>query len=138
MSDREPSPGAIGWIYFAGVIMIVGGGFSVLQALGWLINKDDFPGKDEVFSANVTTWAWVQLILGAVVVLAGFGVFTGNVLARTIGVLGAALSMLSSFVSLPFYPVWGIIIIAADAMIIWALTAHGRDIQQARQTGMMS
>jgi hypothetical protein len=137
MADREPSAGAIGWITFAGIVMVVGGGFAVLQGLAWLINSDNFPGKDQVFSGQATTWGWVQLIVGVIVVLAGFGVFTGNVLARTVGVLAAALSMLTSFVSITFYPVWGIIVIAIDIAIIWALTAHGRDIQRARGEGMM-
>jgi hypothetical protein len=29
---------------------------------------------------------------------------------------------------LPYYPVWSILIIAVDVLVIWALTAHGRDI----------
>jgi hypothetical protein len=28
---------------------------------------------------------------------------------------------------LPYYPVWSIIVIAICVIIVWALTAHGRD-----------
>ena len=66
-------------------------------------------------------------------ILAGFGVFTGNVLARIVGVIGAAVSAIAAFAWLPIYPVWGIIVIAADIAVIWALTAHGRDIQKAER-----
>jgi hypothetical protein len=136
MSEREPSGGAMAWITFAGVVMIIGGGFSILQGLGWLINSNQFPIKDSVFSANATTWGWVQLLLGVVVLLSGFAVFSGNVLARTVGVIVVGLNMLTSFVSIDLHPVWGICVIAIDLAIIWALTAHGRDIQRAREMGM--
>ncbi len=133
MSMKEPSSGAIGWITFAGILMIIGGSFAMLQGLGWLINSDQFPGKDAIFSGSTTTWGWVQLIVGAIVFFAGFGVFSGNVLARTVGVFAALGSALTTFVSLRFYPVWGIIVIAMDIAIIWALTAHGRDIEKAQE-----
>lgn len=29
---------------------------------------------------------------------------------------------------MPWYPVWSITIIAINVAVIWALTAHGRDI----------
>lgn len=41
-----------------------------------------------------------------------------------------AVSAILNFMWLPFYPVWAILVIALDAFIIWALTAHGRDITQ--------
>jgi hypothetical protein len=40
----------------------------------------------------------------------------------------AAVSVFANFVWLPYYPVWAILIIAFDFFVIWALTAHGRDI----------
>jgi len=68
------------------------------------------------------------LIGGIIVVLAGFGVFSGAVWARTVGVFIAAVSALVSFAWIPLYPIWSIVLIAIDVTIIWALTVHGRDI----------
>jgi hypothetical protein len=86
----------------------------------------------------VKTWGWVQLILGAVLLLSGLALFSGNVLARTVGVIAALVSMLTSFASLEFRPVWGICVIAIDVAIIWALTAHGRDFAtDESRTGSM-
>ena len=48
--------------------------------------------------------------------------------ARTIGVVVAGLSVVLNFAWLPYYPVWSLIIIALDVFVIWALTAHGRDV----------
>ena len=129
----EPSGAAIGWIAFAGIIMIVGGSFQIIAGLAALINPDSFTAVDSIFEQTAESWGWWHLLVGAVVILAGFGVFTGNVLARIVGVIGAAVSAIAAFAWLPIYPVWGIVVIAADIAVIWALTAHGRDIQKAER-----
>jgi hypothetical protein len=63
-----------------------------------------------------------------VVLFAGFAVMSGKTWGRTVGVILAVLSALSNFAFIPYYPFWAITIIALDVFIIWALTAHGRDI----------
>ena len=140
MSERMPSTAAVGWISFAGILMVVVGGFKILQGLGWVINsKHLFPdGNDAVFGQSATSWGWFQILLGVVVLLAGLAVFSGNVLARTVGVIGAVISMFSAFASMTFYPAWALAIIAIDVAVIWALTVHGRDIQKAEEMGMGS
>jgi hypothetical protein len=139
MSERMPSSAAVGWISFAGILMIVTGGFKMLQGLGWIINsKHTFPeGSDAILGQNAKSWGWFMLLLGAVVLLAGLAVFSGNVLARTVGVIGAVVSVFSAFASMTFYPFWAITIIAIDIAIIWALTVHGRDIQKAQEMSGM-
>jgi len=138
MSDKMPSRAAVGWISFAGFMMILGGGFSILQGLGWIINSNNlFPeGRDALLGQDATAWGWWQILIGTVVLLAGIAVFSGNVLARTVGVIAAIVSALGAFVTMTFYPVWGICVVAIDVAIIWALTAHGRDIQKAEAMGM--
>ena len=138
MSGREPSGVAVGWISFAGILLIIGGSFAMLAGLAGIINPDTFVvTKDNLLKVSTSTWGWWHLIVGAVVFFSGFGVFMGNVLARTIGVIAAIVSMISAFVYMPIYPVWGILIVAMDFAIIWALTVHGRDIQKAEQMGAM-
>ena len=60
--------------------------------------------------------------------MAAFAVMTGAVWGRTIGVIMAVLSTVVSFAWLPWYQIWGVLMIVANAIVIWALTAHGRDV----------
>jgi hypothetical protein len=136
MSERETSSGAVGWITFAGCVMVISGGFSIIQGFSMLLHSNRFPNEDSLFSQNAKSWGWVTLIIGVIVLVSGIGVFTGNVLARTVGVIGASLSALGSFTAIGIYPVWAILIIAVDVAVIWALTAHGRDMQ-AMQRNLM-
>jgi hypothetical protein len=71
---------------------------------------------------------WIHLILGIVVVAAGIGLLTGQIWARVFGVIMAGLSALANFLFLPHYPLWSILVIALDVMIIWALLVYGRVI----------
>ncbi len=40
----------------------------------------------------------------------------------------ATAALLLSFMWLPYYPFWSLLIVAFDGIVIWALNAHGRDI----------
>ena len=127
--SQERSSGAVGWITFAGVMLILIGFFHALAGLSGII-KDQFYAvtPNYVLEFDVTTWGWIHLIGGIIVLIAGFSLFTGAVWARTIGVIVAGVSALVSFAWIPVYPIWGIVVIAIDVAVIWALTAHGRDI----------
>jgi hypothetical protein len=54
-------------------------------------------------------------------VLVSFGLFQGAVWARVAGVAIAGLVIIANFLSLPYYPVWSVIVIAFSGFIIWAL-----------------
>ena len=130
--QRQPvdySSWAVGWTGFAGVMLIMIGVFDFIQGLVALFNDEFFVvTTDYVFKFDVTTWGWIHLILGVILVASGIGIFSGNVLARTVGVFVAAIVAMINFAWLPYYPVWSIIVISISVAVIWALTAHGRDI----------
>ncbi len=128
----QPSGWAVGWTAFAGVMMVMLGFWWMIAGLV-AIENDDFyvVTQDYIFQFSTSTWGWIHVIVGGVVLVSGFGLFSGNVLARTVGVIIAALSGLIAFAWLPWYPVWAVIFIAVSIAIIWSLTAHGRDITEA-------
>lgn len=120
---------AVGWTAFAGVLMLLLGAWWMLAGLVALFNDEFFVVTQEyVFQFDTTTWGWVHLVLGAVIAAAGLGVYSGAVWARTVGVVLASLASLVAFAWIPWYPVWGIVFLVTSVAVIWALTAHGRDI----------
>lgn len=120
---------AVGWSGFAGIMLILIGVFDIIQGLVALINDEFFIVADDwVVRFNLTTWGWIHLILGVVLILSGIGIFSANVLARTVGVVIAGLAALFNFAWLPYYPEWSLIVIGICIAVIWALTARGDDI----------
>jgi hypothetical protein len=126
---RGRSAAAVGFTYFAAVMMMLSGGFEILQGLSAIIKKHFYVvGSEYIYKINVTTWGWIHLILGVIVLLAGIALLRGALWARIVGIALAALITLANFLWLPYYPVWAIVIIAVNVVVIWALAAHGRDI----------
>lgn len=120
---------AVGWSGFAGIMLILIGVFDIIQGLVALINDEFFIVADDwVVRFNLTTWGWIHLILGVVLILSGIGIFSANVLARTVGVVIAGIAALFNFAWLPYYPEWSLIVIGICIAVIWALTARGDDI----------
>jgi hypothetical protein len=133
MSDErvlaDYSGWAVGWAGFAAIMLIIMGVMDVIQGIVALANDTFYVvGEEWVFEFNVTTWGWIHIILGVILILSGVGIFSGNVAARVVGVIVASLAMIANFAWLPYYPIWSIVVIALCIAVIWALTAHGRDI----------
>ena len=127
--ETNVSGWAVGWAGFAGVMLIMIGVFDVIQGLVALLNDEFYVVTQEwVFEFDITAWGWIQLILGIILIASGIGIFSGNVAARTVGVIIAGVAAIVNFAWLPYYPLWSIIVIAICVAVIWALTAHGRDI----------
>jgi hypothetical protein len=128
----EERTGWTGWIVFASVMMIVGGSLNLIYGFIALVN-DTWVGWNASTSnavvLDLTEWGWVHILLGACLVLAGLGVMTGNILARTVGVIVASVSLIGNFFFIPVYPLWAITVIVLDVLVIWALTAHGREMK---------
>ncbi|MGZ8571025.1 MAG: DUF7144 family membrane protein [Actinomycetota bacterium] len=131
MSQRQPSGWAVGWTYFAAFMMIMIGGFHAIAGLVAIIDDAFYTTPAEyVFQFDASTWGWIHLILGTVVLVAGFGLFTGAAWARVVGVILALISALVAFAWIPWYPIWSICLVAVSIAVIWALTAHGHDVTE--------
>ena len=127
MSAR-PSGWAVGWIMFAAIMMLLIGFFHVIAGLVAIVDDNFYVAtKEYVFQFDRTTWGWVHLIFGIVVFLAGLSLFKGAIWARTVGVILGVVSAVVGVAGLPWYPIWGLVIVVIAVSVIWALTVHGRD-----------
>jgi hypothetical protein len=135
-AGEDTSGWAVGFTIFAAVMMIMAG---VWQALAGLIaifeNEFYLTTRNYIFQFDVTAWGWIHLVVGVVVGLVGLGLLAGQTWARVVGIAVAALSAISNFLFIPYYPFWSMLIIAADVFVIWALAAHGRDYKELRDAG---
>jgi len=124
---------AVGWTYFAAFLMVMLGFWHAIAGLSAILKKSVYTPGGELgdgyfLKFDVSTWGWIHLILGILILLAGFGLLGGAVWARTIGVILAIISAIAAFAWLPYYPGWAILIVALAVAVVWALTTHGRDV----------
>jgi hypothetical protein len=126
---KERSSWAVGWALTAAALLFIAGAFQVMQGVVALFKKEFFVVTHKwVFTFNLTTWGWIHLIVGIIVILAAVLITAGNLLGRIIGIIVAIVSAVVNFAWLPYYPVWSVVIIALDIAIIWALALHGHDV----------
>jgi hypothetical protein len=112
----------MGTTAFAGVMLATLGSFQILQGLAAVLEDDVFVrGIKYSYEVDLTAWGWWMMLLGAAAVAVGIGIALNNVVANVVGLVLAFLSAISNFAFLPYYPFWSILIIAFDALVIWAI-----------------
>jgi hypothetical protein len=125
--------GWVGWIWFAGLILIMLGTFNVIQGFAAVFTDDVFiPTEAGAIVLDVTGWGWVHLIVGLLAILAGLGLFSGATWARVFAVIVVMINAVAQLASLNFHPVWSIIVITLDVLVIWALIVHGSETREVQ------
>ncbi len=124
--DLSPGAGSNGWITFAAIILFLNGMFGALYGLGAILNDKvvTVGGGTGVTVWDFTGWGWIQLVIGVVMALVAVGLFTGNAAARWLAVFLSMLSALAQFGIISAFPLWAILVIVLDVVIIYQLVAR--------------
>ncbi|KOT46346.1 MULTISPECIES: DUF7144 family membrane protein [Streptomyces] len=119
-------PVTIGGVVFAVCILSVVGAYHVIAGLAAIIDHNFYRSQQNyAYDFSVSGWGWIQLISGIVIVAAAFNLFSGRTWARAVGIGVAVASMLETFFFTPYYPVWSVVLIALDVLVIWSLATYG-------------
>jgi hypothetical protein len=112
-----------GWLTFASIMLVVAGignfiwGVTALARDELLVNK--------LLFANLTFWGVVFMILGVFLVVAGVAVLSKAQWARVFGIIFCSLSIIFYFMVIWAHPVWSVLVIAIDVLIIYGLAEYG-------------
>ncbi len=131
-TSTPPEPtGWVGWVLFAGIMLFLLGTFQAIAGLVALFNDSYYlvATKNLVVNVDYTAWGWTHLAIGVVALFAGWGVMVGQMWARVFGIAVAFLSAVVNLAFLGAYPVWGVIMITVDVLVIYALSVHGREVK---------
>ncbi|MEV6928524.1 hypothetical protein AB0M46_29110 [Dactylosporangium sp. NPDC051485] len=123
-----------GWITFAAVLLCVLGVLNILEGLVALVQRQiTFINGDSLIVVNLIGYGVVLVVFGALLTLAGIGLFARNPVARIAAIVISCLHVLTQISSIGAFPVWSILMIALDVIIIYALTVHWvpREIETA-------
>jgi hypothetical protein len=121
---------AVGFVLFAAIMMIMIGIFQAIAGLVAIFENEFYAAtRNYLFKFDATTWGWIHLIVGLIIVFAGWGLLSGRTWARVVGITLAVISAIANFAFLPYYPFWALTIITLDIFVIWALAAHGGELR---------
>ena len=122
------APWAAGLAVFAGVVMIAIGVNQVLLSIAALVDDEVYLRvPDYVYAFDLTTWGWVHLAIGALLIVTGLAVVTGKAWARAIGIGLATLNIIANFLFIPYYPVWSVLMVALGVAVVWGLAVYRDD-----------
>lgn len=117
-----------GTTFAAAILLFTGSLLAILQGISAIANDDIFvAAPNYTYEFDITAWGWIHLIAGLIGLAIAFGMMTGALWARAAAIVIAAVSIIINFLWLPYYPLWSILVIALDLIVIWAVTTWRTD-----------
>lgn len=120
--DPEDRGLAYGVGAFAGVLLAAFASMQLLEGIAAISTGDLYVNDDAyAYSLDVTTWGWVHVVLGIVGILVGVGIVARQAWGQVAGIGVAFLAALANFAFLPYFPLWSMVLLAFNALVVWAL-----------------
>lgn len=121
----------VGWVYFAGLLLILSGAFQMIAGLTALLNDQFYAvTQQSLLVFDITTWGWIHMLIGLLVIVTGTSVMSGQAWARVVAVVLASLVVIEQFAFITAYPIWSIVMIAVGVLTIYALAVHGSELKR--------
>jgi hypothetical protein len=115
-----------GWIKFAAIVFFLVGSFNIINGLVALYRGDLYTvTPNGLLLFDLTGWGWIHLVFGVVQVAVALPLTRGAYWARTTAILLACVNAVTQLTFLPAFPLWAMIVIALDLLVIWAVVVHG-------------
>ena len=114
-----------GLLIYASVLLGVLGLFNLLDGIAAIAQSSFFVAGTRYVIGDLRAWGIVVVVLGALQLIAAFGVIAGNQLARWFGVAVLGINAVAQMFFIPSYPLWSLMILAVDVVGLYALCAFG-------------
>jgi hypothetical protein len=126
------SPAWAGWVVFASTMMVILGCINIIQGLVALFDDERLViAADRLVAVDLTGWGWTILFFGAAMVLTGAGLVMGKTWGRVTGIILVAVHAITQVAWIGAYPVWSLLMIALDTVVLFALTARWSAAREA-------
>jgi hypothetical protein len=122
-ASRSGSKGQ-GWAAFAATMVLILGVFNVIYGLAAII-EDDYFVADELLFGDLSLWGWIHLIIGVVQVATAVLIYAGSDFGAVLGIMFAGFNAIAALLAIGAYPIWSVIILVTDGLVIYALTVYG-------------
>lgn len=117
-----------GWAAFAGVVMLVVGILDAIYGIAALLNDQVITTAGNgsgVIIWNFTAWGWIHLVVGVILVLTAFGLFSGSNGARVVAIVICVIGAIVQVGMITAFPLWSLILILLYVLVIYNLTVKG-------------
>ena len=125
-----------GWIVFAGFVIVIVGAMDVLQGFVGILEDEYVVATAKGLAiVDVTAWGWLTLLWGGLLILAGLALLGGAGWARWLAIIAVAVNAIEQIAFLAnypqAYPLWNILIVTLNILVLYALTARWQGFKQS-------
>ena len=130
--NKEVITGWVGWIGFASFLLLFAGFFHIIEGVAELTRHTVFVNGNTgvVWVLNYSKWGWINIIGGILAIVAGLSLAKGGMYGRVFASIVVLLSALASVAMIPFYPIWGVLVLLVDVLILYAIMMHGKEVKK--------
>ncbi|HEX6697809.1 MAG TPA: hypothetical protein VF080_13455 [Solirubrobacteraceae bacterium] len=121
---RAAGDAGAGWVAFAAAYLGIAGGMHVIWGIVALSNKSAFHEEGLVWS-KLDTWGWIAIVLGALQIVAAIMIYAQRFAGQWLGGVLAVAGVFLCFIAAGAYPIWSVMALVANGLVLWAVTAHG-------------
>src|SRR4051812_45063212 len=106
MKEKDNVSSWVGWIGFAGFMLLLGGTFALLAGFVALFKDTAVynSATNSVWVLSYTEWGWIHIAAGALTLLAAGSLMAGHMFGRIFAVFIALLSAFANMAFVPVYP----------------------------------
>ena len=134
-TDTYQPSASSGWIIFAAFVMFTLGAIDIIQGIAALAKDEIYlvTESDLLVTTNFTTWGWALIIWGIVLILAAGALFSGKEWGRWFGIVAVIVNGIGQIAWFPAFPLWSLIAIGLEIVVLYALTAGWREAKRDRR-----
>jgi hypothetical protein len=121
--ERRHTSHGYGWMLFASVLFVVAGLFNLVWGLTALINDDQFHA-DELLFGDLSLWGVVNIVFAVLQFVTAGLLLVRRPAGVVLGIVIAVVHATVTLFSVGAYPLWSVMLLVLDAMIIYGLTVH--------------
>jgi hypothetical protein len=107
------------WFDFAALMIGIAGVLNGIDGISALVRKEYFVEESLIFQ-NLQVWAWVWIVVGIVQIVTASALVGGG--GRKMAIAICAVSVLVHFASIGAYPLWSLVLMVVNVLIIYHLT----------------
>jgi hypothetical protein len=115
-----------GWLTFAGVLFLIAASVNALWGISALVN-DDYFAADELLFGDLSLWGALYLAFAALLVATGILILRRRDAGIVLGTVLASVHGLTALMTIGAYPLWTVLVLVLDGLIIYGLLVHGAD-----------
>ncbi len=113
-----------GWLAFAAIMLLLGAVFNAVYGLTALTN-DDYLRADELLFGDLSLWGAIYLVFAAAQLIAVLLIARRRESGAVLGIAIVVLHATAVLLSIGAYPIWSVILLVVDGLILYGLSVYG-------------